>query len=387
MEYVKDTLMKLKSISLGFIAVSLSLTTQAATLSTKPYGKTEKGLDVTEYTMTNKNGVSVSFINYGGIITNITTPDQQGNKTNIVLGFDNIKGYEADGAKIGTLVGRFANRIGNAEFTIDGKTYPLEKNNGPNTLHGGSNGYDKRIWNVKPLITQGNNVKALLSLTSPNGDQGFPGTLNLNVTYSLSDDADNTFRIDYEAKTDQPTVLNLTNHSYFNLSGVKNSPYGILDHVVTLNADHVLETDQNSLPTGVIRPVANTAFDFKEPKAIFKDIRQNDQQLAYGYGYDQTWVINTAKNSLRMAAFVVDPKSKRTLTIETTEPGIQMYTANHLNGTVLGAEGVLYRQADGLALETQHFPDSPNQPNFPSTRLDPKQTFNSTTILKFGVQK
>jgi len=206
------------------------------------------------------------------------------------------------------------------------------------------------------------------------------------VIYSLSNQ--NEFKIEYKAKTDQPTVVNLTNHSYFNLSGAGNNPYGILDHVVQLNADRILVTDQNSLPTGEIASVAGTPFDFRTPKAIVKDIRANHQQLDYGYGYDQTWVINQkSQGKLNLAASVVDPKSKRTMQVLTTEPSVQMYTANHLLGNVAGANGVLYRQADALALETQHFPDSPNQPTFPSTRLNPNQTYNSVTVFKFGIQK
>ncbi|SSS40974.1 galactose mutarotase [Acinetobacter baumannii] len=208
----------------------------------------------------------------------------------------------------------------------------------------------------------------------------------MEVIYSLSDQ--NEFKIEYKAKTDQPTVVNLTNHSYFNLSGAGNNPYGVLDHVVQLNADRILVTDQNSLPTGEIASVAGTPFDFRMPKAIVKDIRANNQQLAYGYGYDQTWVINQkSQGKLNLAAVVVDPKSKRTMQVLTTEPSVQMYTANHLLGNIVGANGVLYRQADALALETQHFPDSPNQPAFPSTRLNPNQTYNSVTVFKFGVQK
>ncbi len=340
--------------------------------------------------MSNNKGVSVSFISFGGVITQILTPDAQGKQNNIVLGFDDLKGYEVtdtkEGIHFGGLIGRYANRIGNAKFSLDGKTYNLEKNNGPNSLHSGNPGFDKRVWQVKPLISQGETVKASLKLTSPNGDQGFPGKLDVEVIYSLSDQ--NEFKIEYKAKTDQPTVVNLTNHSYFNLSGAGNNPYGVLDHIVQLNADRILVTDQNSLPTGEIASVTGTPFDFRKPKAIVKDIRANNQQLAYGYGYDQTWVINQkSQGKLNLAAIVVDPKSKRTMQVLTTEPSVQMYTANHLLGNIVGANGVLYRQADALALETQHFPDSPNQPAFPSTRLNPNQTYNSVTVFKFGIQK
>nr|WP_228285078.1 aldose epimerase family protein [Acinetobacter rathckeae] len=362
----------------------------AATLTSEPYGTTQNGQPVTRYTMTNNQGVSVSFLNFGAVITQMITPDSKGQKENIVLGFDDLHGYEVtdtqEGIHFGSLIGRYANRIGQGQFTLDGKTYTLEKNNGPNTLHGGSLGYDKRIWNVKPLIEQGETVKAALTLTSPNGDQGFPGKLDIEVIYSLSDQ--NEFKIEYKAKTDQPTVINLTNHSYFNLAGVKNSPYGILNHIVQIHADHILKTDQNSLPTGEFIDVKGTPFDFTTAKPVVKDLRSNNQQLAYGYGYDQTWVLHkTQLNHLDLAAKVIDPQSKRSLEVFTTEPSIQFYTANHLHGNVMGRDGVLYRQSDALALETQHFPDSPNKSNFPSTRLNPDQTYHSVTIYKFGIEK
>ncbi|MEB3766223.1 aldose epimerase family protein [Acinetobacter sp. MD2] len=367
----------------------MTSTTFAATLTSAPYGTTQDGKAVDVYTMSNKNGVFVSFISFGGVITKIITPDAEGKKANIVLGFDDLKGYEItdtkEGIHFGALIGRYANRIGQGKFTLDGKTYNLEKNNGPNTLHSGNPGYDKRIWAVKPLVSNGDTVKASLKLTSPDGDQGFPGKLEVEVLYSLSDN--NEFSIEYKAKTNKPTVVNLTNHSYFNLAGAKNSPYGVLDHIVQLNADRVLVTDKDSLPTGQIASVADTPFDFRTPKAISQDIRKNNQQLAYGYGYDQTWLINQGKDKLQQAAYVVDPKSKRSLTVETTEPSIQLYTANHLLGYVAGADGVLYRQGDALALETQHYPDSPNQPSFPSTRLNPGQTLDSKTVFKFGIAK
>lgn len=382
--------MKSRNILLTSLALlTASTVASAATLTSQPYGKTKDGQDVDLYTMTNKNGVSVSFISFGGVITKIITPDAQGKKENIVLGFDNLEGYEVtdtkEGIHFGSLIGRYANRIGNGSFELDGKTYNLEKNNGPNTLHGGNPGYDKRVWAVKPLVTEGKTVKASLTMTSPDGDQGFPGKLDLNVIYSLSDD--NEFRMEYNAKTDKPTIINLTNHSYFNLAGVQNSPYGVLNHQVSINADRYLVTDENSLPTGEIASVKGTPFDFTQQKSVVKDLRNPNTQLGYGYGYDQTWVINSGKNKLQEAARVVDPQSKRTLEIETTEPSIQFYTANHLHGNVIGSGNVLYRQSDALALETQHFPDSPNKADFPSTRLNPGQKFNSVTVLKFGIDK
>lgn len=372
---------------IGVIGLTLSTLSSAATLTSQPYGTTKNGQKVDLYTMTNKHGVSVSFISYGGVITQILTPDAKGKKDNIVLGFDNLHGYEVTdteaGFHFGALIGRYANRIGGGKFTLDGKTYQLEKNNGPNTLHSAGLGYDKRVWQVTPLSQQGETVKASLKLTSPDGDQGFPGQLQVEVIYSLSDN--NEFQIEYKATTDQPTVVSLTNHSYFNLAGAKNSPYGVLDHILQVNANQILTTDANSLPTGEIASVKDTPFDFNQPKAISRDIRHNNTQLGYGFGYDQTWVLNPSKNKLNLAAKVIDPKSKRTLEVSTTEPSIQVYTANHLPGNIAGSEGVLYRQADAIALETQQYPDSPNQPKFPSTRLNPGDTYHSVTVFKFGV--
>lgn len=386
----KDDVMKIShKLIIGMIGVTLSTLASAATLTTKPYGTTQDGQKVNIYTMTNKNGVSVSFLSFGGVITQVITPDSKGKKENIVLGFDDLHGYEVTdteaGIHFGALIGRYANRIGKGQFTLDDKTYQLEKNNGPNTLHSAGLGYDKRVWQVTPLPQQGDTVKASLKLTSPDGDQGFPGKLDIEVIYSLSEK--NEFQIEYKATTDQPTVVNLTNHSYFNLAGAKNSPYGVLDHVLQVNADHTLLTDQNSLPTGQLSAVKGTPFDFTQPKVISRDIRQSNTQLGYGYGYDQTWVLNSNNNKLHMAAKVLDPKSKRTLEVSTTEPSIQVYTANHLLGNIQGSEGVLYRQADAIALETQQYPDSPNQPSFPSTRLNPGDTYHSVTVFKFGIEK
>ncbi|TWI49273.1 aldose 1-epimerase [Pseudomonas duriflava] len=361
----------------------------ASTLSQQPYGTTREGLEVIRYTMKNDKGVSVSFLSFGGVITDIVTPDRNGKRENIVLGFDDLQGYEVvdarEGIHFGALIGRYANRIANGQFTLDGHTYQLEKNDGSNTLHSGNNGYDKRVWHVKPLITEGPVVKAALELNSPDGDQGFPGNLQVTVTYSLSDD--NTFRIDYQAKTDKGTVINLTNHSYFNLAG-PSSTHGVLDQIVQINADHYLPTDAHSIPTGILQPVNGTVFDFRKPKAIGKDIRANDPQLLYARGFDHNWVLNKGSepDALQMAVRVVDPESGRTLECLTTQPGLQFYTSNALKGNVAGAGGKVYRQTEAFALETQHYPNSPNQPGFPSTVLKPGEVFNSSTVFRFGTQ-
>jgi aldose 1-epimerase len=333
--------------------------------------------------------MSVSFLSFGGVITEIITPDRQGKRENIVLGFDNLHGYEVidaqEGIHFGALIGRYANRIANGTFTLNGQTYTLEKNNGSNTLHSGNSGYDKRVWQVKPITTQGPVVKAALALESPDKDQGFPGNLQTTVTYSLSED--NIFHIEYQAQTDKSTVINLTNHSYFNLAGT-HSTHGVLDQVVQINADHYLPTDENSIPTGTVQPVNNTVFDFRKPKAIGQDIRNNDPQLLYARGFDHNWVLNktSVAGVLQLAAKVVDPESGRTLECFTTEPGLQFYTSNALKGNVIGAGGKVYRQTDAFAFETQHYPDSPNQARFPSTVLNPGEVFRSATEFRFGTK-
>jgi aldose 1-epimerase len=377
----------------GLLIIVLSLLGSqygvASTLIQAPYGTTQDGQPVTRYTMTNDKGVSVSFLSFGGVITEIVTPDRDGKRANVVLGYDDLKGYKVvdarEGIHFGALIGRYANRIAKGHFVLDGASYQLEKNDGPNTLHSGNKGYDKRVWQVTPLMTEGPVVKAALTLESPEGDQGFPGNLQVTVTYSLSND--NAFRIDYQAQTDKSTVLNLTNHSYFNLAG-PDSIHGVLDQVVQINADHYLPTDAQSIPTGTLQPVEASVFDFRTPKAIGKDIRSNDPQLLYAHGFDHNWVLNKSADpkELQLAAKVIDPETGRTLECLTTQPGLQFYTSNALKGNVAGTGGKVYRQTEAFAFETQHYPNSPNQPAFPSTVLKPGEVFNSSTVFRFGIQ-
>ena len=370
------------------LVVAGSGPTAAATLTSAPFGRHD-GQPVTLYTMTSGRGVTVSFMSYGGIITAIDAPDRHGKTADIVLGFPDLQGYETvsarDGLYFGALIGRYANRIARGHFTLDGHDHALPVNNGPNSLHGGLVGFDKRIWTVTTGPTSGPAVSAQLTLTSADGDQGYPGTLMVTVTYTLS--SNNAFTIRYRATTDRPTVLNLTNHSYFNLAGV-GAPNGVFDQMMTIDADHYTPTDATAIPLGAQAKVAGTPFDFRHPTAIGAHIRVPDQQLLWAHGYDHNWVLNKTGDVShpQFAARLHDPSSGRTLDVETTQPGVQVYTGNFLNGTDAGTGGI-YRQTDGVTFETQHYPDSPNHPDYPTTELQPGQTFDETTVFRFSVDR
>ncbi len=339
---------------------------------------------VDRYTLTNANGVEVKILTYGGIVQSISVPDRDGNPGNVVLGFATVDEYVAGNPYFGCITGRYANRIALGTFTLEGETYQLAINNEPNTLHGGERGFDKYVWAATEVDDDlGRGIQ--LSRVSPDGEEGYPGTLTVEVTYRLTD-ADE-LRIDYHATTDAPTIVNLTNHSYFNLAGEGSGD--IYDHELMLNAPRYTPTDATAIPTGELAPVDGTAFDFTQPHAIGERIRADEEQIILGRGYDHNWVLDRADfsdTSLLLAARVHDPASGRTMTVETTEPGIQFYSGNFLDGTIVGTSGKPYRQGDGLALETQHFPDSPNQPDFPSTELRPGEEYTSTTIYAFTVE-
>ena len=342
------------------------------------------GEDVTLWTLTNAAGMEVKIMNYGGIVQSIRVPDRNGNFTNVALGFDNLGDYVEMNPFFGTITGRYANRIANGTFELEGETYTLPINNDPNTLHGGEMGFDKFIWDTIPVQTD-EGIGLQMSRLSPDGEEGFPGNLEVTVTYVLTEN--NELRIDYLATTDAPTVVNLTNHSYFNLAGEGSG--NILDHELMLNADNYTPVDETLIPTGVIEPVADTPMDFTTDEEIGARIRNaNFEQLLIGRGYDHNYVLNRPSPddaSLILAARVHEPTTGRTMTIQTTEPGIQFYSGNFLDGTLVGPSGQMYRQGDGFALETQHFPDSPNQPDFPSTTLMPGDEYVSTTIYGFAV--
>jgi len=331
---------------------------------------------VNEYTLANAHGMEAKIIPYGGIVTALSVPDRHGQLANVVLGFDNLDDYQTKNHPyFGALIGRYGNRIGNAGFTLDGMPYKLPVNNGPNSLHGGNAGFDKQTWTVD----EASSSKLALSYLSKDGEEGYPGNLTTRVIYSVTND--NELRIDYTATTDKTTVVNLTNHSYFNLSGSGS----IYDHIVTINANTFTVIDDTLIPTSELARVEGTPFDFRQPKCIGTDIRSAHPQMVVAHGFDHNFVINRpADNSLVLAARVSDPASGRVMEVLTTEPGVQFYTGNFLDGTLVGSGGRTIRQSDALCLETQHFPDSPNKPDFPSTVLKPGETYQSTTVYKFS---
>ena len=377
-----DYAMRVLAPSLAIGLALAATSAHAAKLDHAAYGTTKDGKPVEVYTLTNDHGMVVKFLGYGGIITEIDVPGRDGRVANVVLGFRTLDDYETKGAKVyfGALIGRYANRIGQARFMLDGQEYKLAANNGSNSLHGGNVGFDKQVWQVELLsVTDG--AGAALTLTSPDGQEGFPGTLKVRVTYTLTND--DALRIAYEAQTDKDTVLNLTNHSYFNLAG--NGSGTIEDQILTINADRFTPTDATLIPTGELASVTGTPMDFRSATPIGARLRSSYQPMVYAHGYDHNWVLNNASpGTLTFAARGYDPRSGRVLDCYTTEPGLQVYTSNFLDGAYVGSAGSTYRQADGFTLETQHFPDSPNKPQFPTAELKPGQTFRSETVFRFG---
>ena len=341
------------------------------------FGKLPDGTAVQIYRFKNKNGLEARITNYGGIVQSLDAPDRKGKLADVVLGFDSLSGYlQKSNPYLGALIGRYANRIGNARFTLNGLEYHLEKNNGANSLHGGARGFDKRVWTARKTSDAGLELNYL----SKDGEEGYPGNLAVTVVYHLTDA--NELRVDYTATTDKDTVLNLTNHSYFNLRGAGSGD--ILGHIVTINADRFTPVESGLIPTGELKSVAGTPFDFRKPTAIGARIGQDDEQLQRGKGYDHNWVLNRGDAGLALAVRVKEPESGRVLEVLTTEPGVQFYTANNLDGSIKGKGGKVYGLRSALALETQHFPDSPNKPGFPSTVLKPGERFQSTTIYRLS---
>jgi aldose 1-epimerase len=367
--------------SAGRAASGAGSSHRAPTITKDGFGSTAEGA-VDRYTLTNSSGMRVRIITFGGILQSVEVPDRHGRNTNVALGFSTLTPYLTNPAYFGALIGRYGNRIALGRFTLGGVTYQLPINNDPNSLHGGTVGFDKHIWAATPFH-KGNNVGLVLQLTSPDGDQGYPGTLRVQVTYTLT--ADNELRLDYRATTDKATVVNLTGHSYFNLDGEGTG--SIYDQKLLLNANRFTPVDSTLIPTGVLQPVAGTPMDFTHATTVGARIREPFQQILFGQGYDHNWVLNRTDNtSLVLAARMSSDASGRVLSMFTDQPGIQFYSGNFLDGTLVGTGGHVYRQGDGLALETQHFPDSPNHPNFPSTVLQPGQTFRSSTVYQFSTQ-
>jgi len=342
-----------------------------------------QGKPVEQVTLKNASGMEVQAITYGGIISSLKVPDRAGQLADVVLGFDQSNQYFADPTPpfFGAIIGRYGNRIAKGTFALDVKRYVLATNNGPNHLHGGNKGFDKVLWSVATKETPAG-ASAIFTRTSPDGEEGYPGALAARVTYTLTDT--NELIVEYHATTDKPTVVNLTQHTYFNLAGEGSGD--ILGHQLMLNADRYTPVDDTLIPTGELAPVAGTPFDFRQPTAIGARINQDNAQLKNGKGYDHNWVLNRKGPGLELAARLTDPASGRTLEISTTEPGLQFYSGNFLDGTIRGKNGHVYALRTGLCLETQHFPDSPNHKNFPSTELRPGKSYDSKTIFTFSAK-
>ncbi|HEY8176654.1 MAG TPA: aldose epimerase family protein [Gemmatimonadaceae bacterium] len=357
-----------------------------ASVKREPFGTLADGRAVELFTLTNAHGVEVRAMTYGGIITVIRTPDRDGHLDDVVLGFDSLAGYLKGSPYFGAIVGRYANRIARGQFTLDGVTYQLVRNNSPNSLHGGVRGFDKVLWTAEPL-TGGSGVSVVLRYASRDGEEGYPGNVNVRVTYALT--PTDELVVDYEASADKATPINLSQHTYWNLHGSGRGD--ILDHVLTLDASAFTPVDSTLIPTGDITPVEGTPFDFRAATPVGARIEQHHEQLRYGRGYDHNWVLDrrggAGSADLIHAARLVDPSSGRALDVRTTEPGIQFYSGNFLDGTIRGKGGQVYGHRTGLCLETQHFPDSPNHPTFPSTILRPGETYRSRTTFAFSVVK
>jgi aldose 1-epimerase len=364
------------------ISSSSSATKQAskAKVEKSSFGKLADGTAVDLYKLTNQNGVELQIITYGGSIVSLKTPDRNGNFADIVLGYDEPQNYVDDTSYLGALIGRYANRIANGRFKLGGVEYKLAQNNGVNSLHGGPTGFHKRIWQARE-VNRPNAAALEVSYKSKDGEEGFPGNLAVTTTFVLSNT--NELRIEYSATTDKTTVVNLTEHAYFNLAGPGEGT--ILDHVLRINANRFTPVDENLIPTGELKSVKGTPLDFNKATVIGSRINQNDEQLIRGKGYDHNYVLNKVGKQLSLAAEVYEPVSGRTLQMWTTEPGVQFYSGNFLDN-VRGKGSKVYQQRGGFCLEAQHFPDSPNKPAFPSTALRPNQRYSQTTVYKFSVR-
>lgn len=358
-------------------------TALAKSIEKTAYGKAPDGTEVSLFTLTNAKGVQAEITNFGGIVVSLKVPDKQGKLADVVLGYDSLEGYTQNPSFFGALIGRYGNRIAHGKFELDGKTYTLAKNNGENSLHGGNVGFNKVVWT--PRAFEGKEGPSLeLKYLSKDGEEGYPGNLSVTVVYTLTNT--NELKIEYSATTDKATVVNLTNHSYFNLTGAPSNT--ILQHLLMINADRFTPVDSGLIPTGELKSVAGTPFDFRKPTAIGARINDNDEQIKLGGGYDHNFVLNGTpkQGGLTLAARVTEPTSGRVMEVWTTEPGVQFYTSNFLNGSIHGKGGIAYEKHAALCLETQHFPDSPNHPKFPTTTLKPGGKYHTVTVYKFSTE-
>ena len=372
MQNIKGTLI------VAGLVVGVPLAMAAGQISEKPFGKATDGAPVTLYTLRNAKGAEARIMNYGGIVVSLKVPDRHGKLGDVVLGYDKLEDYIKETPYFGALIGRYGNRIAKGQFTVDGRQYTLATNNYPNALHGGVKGFDKVIWQAMPL--NGADPALKLQYLSHDGEEGYPGNLSVTVYYTLT--ADNALKVEYTAATDMDTVLNLTQHSYFNLSGKGD----ILSHEVTMPADKFTPVDSTLIPTGELRPVEGTPFDFRKPTTIGARIGQNDEQLKFGKGYDHNWVFDKRIGDLTRLARVSEPTTGRVLEVFSTEPGLQFYSGNFLDGTLKGKGGWVYQFRNGFCMEPQHYPDSPNHPDFPTVVLKPGQPYRNTIVYKFSVQ-
>jgi aldose 1-epimerase len=359
-------------------------TAQSVEISRSDFGSLPDGHHVELISLTNGHGVSLRVMTLGASVQSLMVPDRHGTPADVVLGYASLSGYLNKPQYFGSTVGRFANRIAAGRFTLDGRTYQLAKNDGPNTLHGGLRGFDKALWTVKD-VQGGSTAHVALELVSPDGEEGYPGAVSVTATYSLSERDE--VSLEYRAITDKPTIVNISNHSYFNLAG-EGSSQGVMNHLLTLNAEEFTPVDATLIPTGEFRRVAGTPFDFRTPKPIGRDIRDGrEQQLVYGRGYDHNWVISRAPaKEPRLVAHVEDPASGRVLDILSDQPGLQFYSGNFLDGTTVGKSGQTYRQGDAFVLEPQQFPDTPNRPSFGSSRLQPGSVYRNRIIYRFSTK-
>jgi aldose 1-epimerase len=385
---MKPTTQLLLAAMAGLAAASLigcaSMSNTTANITHAPFGTTPDGQAVELYTLRNAHGMEAKIMTYGGIVTSLKVPDKHGHLGDVVLGFDTLDGYVSPAylkgcPYFGALIGRYGNRIALGHFNLEGQGYQLATNNTPNHLHGGVKGFDKVVWAAKP-VESAQGPELILSYVSPDGEEGYPGNLVISATYSLTED--NALKLEFSATTDRPTIVNLTHHSYFNLQGSGD----ILKHEVFINADHFTPVTHALIPTGELRPVAGTPFDFRTATPVGSRINSADEQIKFANGYDDNWVLNKPADALGLAASVYEPTSGRLMEVFTTSPGVQFYTGNFLDGSLTGKGGWVYQFRNGLCLEPQHFPDSPNQPAFPTTELKPGQIYSNTIIYKFSVK-
>jgi aldose 1-epimerase len=381
---VKQSKSVFLAIALAFLGTDVWMPVTASAMvnpqiKKEAFGMTSGGEAVELYTLTNANGMEARIMTYGGAVVSLKVPDRAGKFADVVLGHDTLDGYLKRSPYFGSIIGRYGNRIGRGQFSLKGKQYTLPKNNGENTLHGGNNGFDKVLWKAKEVKSR-SGVGLSLTYLSKDGEEGFPGNLSVTVIYTLTNN--NELKINYAATTDKTTVVNLTNHSYFNLAGQGD----ILQHQLMINAKRFTPVDSGLIPTGELRNVQGTPMDFTRSTVIGARIGQQDEQLTLGKGYDHNWALNNNTGRLALAARVYEPRTGRVMEVSTTEPGLQFYSGNFLDGSITGKGGQVYQQRFGFCLETQHFPDSPNKPRFPSTILRPGQSYRTTTIYRFFVK-